>query len=157
MVRRRECGLAVLGLSIVMASALTVRAEAADVPDTAYSRSLQIEPALLDHPSLVFAYPQTAVLYPPQAMALGMTSYGEEEGLGAIFGWNRLRFISLVQYLTPNAPGKTSRLDRGFQLGIALGGEALRLGVAGRASVRSQSTRFPCRTSQRVWESQRMI
>jgi hypothetical protein len=109
------------------------------VPESAYSRSLGLDPALLDYPSQMFRLPEMAPLYAPQAFAFSESR--DELGLGASIKVGSQRLLVLSQprpvrsgaatYSPGYAIGGTTMLQAGW--GGSLSG--VRLGLAARGFI----------------------
>lgn len=134
----------------------------ADVPVSAQSISLAMEPLLLDHANLIFELPQRGAGSPSIAMAQVADGSDAELGLGLILASGPIRYFTLS---SPDLAGAVDGFFSGsgsdsrvFQVGLAGGGRAVRAGASVRASTgkaESRDTRTrPGQDSDDHWEVQ---
>ena len=111
---------------------LALPATAAEVPPTAYSRSVLVPPELLGHFSLLFVYPHLAGSTDGQLLATA-ASGSSAPGAGANLraGSNGIFVLSQTATTVPRGFATTYRV---FQIGWGVKVGDLGLGLAGRAS-----------------------
>lgn len=137
--RRRGVGVGVFAaLAICTALGQSPAALAGDVPPSAYSLALGIEPFLLEDIDLVFEFPQWAAMRDSIELAFGRTIEGaflqgssdfDEFSAGTRFGLGPATLFALSQrsYVLRPVFGNPGNV---VQIGTALGGSGLRGGVA---------------------------
>jgi hypothetical protein len=145
--RRRLPALLAAG---VVAIAAIVRA--GDVPPSAYSIGLGVEPSLLEDIDLVFDFPEWAVVADSAALEFGRRPAGgflhgatdfDELAAGARFDVGSLAAFALSQrsYVPGSTFSTSPALSNVVQLGVAVGGAGRRAGAAVRGSrTRSEAT-----------------
>lgn len=132
---------AVLGITLaaLLLGSTGPRAESSEIPVTALSSSLNMDPILVDSPALVFVFPEMAADHPAQAMGtVDVYDYDQQNGLGVIARPGQHALFALSQPVSWRVAGygstrETSRLQAGWsvrsgawRLGAALRGSQLR-------------------------------